>query len=378
MMVTGAGTLFEGGPPIKLQAWLIKADHPNIARRIVAAVLIGWLPLVVLSSLNAGGLSVLLTDFAVHARSLLAVPLLLLADSVCAPRLGFIARHFLDAGLVGEGDRARFETAEQSTRRLRDSAWAEVGVVVLAYAIVTVLIVSVTPGTFKAWHRSGESYSAAAWWHTFVSLPILLVLLLGWMWRLLLWVRFLWLMSRLDLHLIASHPDKAAGLHFVGYSARPWSILGLALGTVVAGRVANHVSSLSDLIDHKYAIAGVVVSAVLLFNAPLAVFTGNLLKTWQRGVFEYGALADEFGRQFERRWLAREAPVNEDILERPDFSAATDLYQVVDRVHEMGLLPVDLMSVGILTIATLLPFVPVVLMAVPFDVVVSALASLLR
>jgi hypothetical protein len=146
----------------------------------------------------------------------------------------------------------------------------------------------------------------------------------------------------------------------------------------VAGTVANRVASLTDLIDYKYAIGGVVVFAVLLFNAPLAVFTGSLLRTWRRGVFEYGALADEFGRQFERRWLAREAPVNEGILERPDFSAATDLYQVVDRVHEMGLLPVDLMSVGILTIATLLPFVPVVLMAVPFDVIVSALASLLR
>jgi hypothetical protein len=116
----------------------------------------------------------------------------------------------------------------------------------------------------------------------------------------------------------------------------------------------------------------------LLFNAPLAVFTGNLSKTWRRGVFEYGALADEFGRQFESSWLAREAGVNEGILARPDFSAATDLYQIVDRVHEMRLLPVDLPSVGVLAIATLLPFVPVVLMNVPFDVIVSTLASLLR
>ena len=64
--------------------------------------------------------------------------------------------------------------------------------------------------------------------------------------------------------------------------------------------------------------------------------------------------------------------MNEGILERPDFSAATDLYQVVDRVHEMRLLPVDLPSVGVLAIATLLPFVPVVLMNMPFDVIVGA------
>jgi len=35
-----------------------------------------------------------------------------------------------------------------------------------------------------------------------VSLPLLLVLFFGWLWRLFLWVRFLWCLSRLDLHLI--------------------------------------------------------------------------------------------------------------------------------------------------------------------------------
>jgi hypothetical protein len=249
---------------------------------------------------------------------------------------------------------------------------------VLAYAVVAALMSSVTLGSLPAWHRAGNSYSAAGWWHSLISLPILLGFFLGWMWRLFLWMRFLRLMSRLDLHLVASHPDKAAGLRFVGYSARTWSILGLVLGTVVAGTVANRVGSLTDLIAYKYAIVGVTAFAVLLFSAPLAVFTRNLSKTWRRGVFEYGALADEFGRQFESRWLAREAGANEGILERPDFSAATDLYQVVDRVHEMRLLPVDLPSVGVLAIATLLPFVPVVLMNVPFDVIVSTLASLLR
>jgi hypothetical protein len=67
--------------------------------------LIGWGPLAVLVAIQALALSsdragLLLLDFAVHARFLIAAPLFILAESVCIPRLGRTVRHFLDAGLV--------------------------------------------------------------------------------------------------------------------------------------------------------------------------------------------------------------------------------------------------------------------------------------
>lgn len=380
----GENGLFEGGPPLKLQRWLglLKPSAPNIARRAALAVLIAWLPLAVLATFTDGGLRAFLSDFAVHARFLIAVPALVLADAVCAPRLGAIALHFLHSGLVTSTDRPRFDAAVASTAKLRDSTLAETGVVLLSYAIVAALVYSRPDSDVPIWYRSsagtGLNVSPAGWWGLLVSLPLLLTLILGWAWRWILWTRFLWLMARLDLRLVPSHPDRAAGLTFAAYSVRACWPLGLAFGAIVAGVVANSVVHQGAAwLDYKYLVGGAVALSAAFFTAPLLVFFGGLLEAWRRGVFEYGELADGFGWQFERRWLGRDSPLDESVLERSDFSAATDLYQVVDRVHATRLVPIDPKSVVILAIATLLPFVPVALATQPLSTILNRLARLL-
>src|SRR5215831_503538 len=243
----GERELFEGGPPVTLETWLGlgRPGQPNFGRRALLVMLIGWMPLLVLTTVqgiaqDSGDPGAFLADIAVHARSLLAAPMLIVAVAVCAPRLDAIARQFLDAGLVGDPQRPRFDAAVASTRRWLQSPLAGFGVIALAYAAIAGLIPSFPVDQLPAWHRIGDaailSYSAAGWWHAFVSFPLLLLLLLGWMWRLCLWSRFLWLVSRLDLRLIPAHPDHAAGLIFVGHSLRALSVLALAR----AGAAANN------------------------------------------------------------------------------------------------------------------------------------------
>ena len=383
------GELFSVGPPYRLQAvlGLIGPEDLRIKRRALIAALVAWLPLAVLTAIRgdfaheSGGQS-LLSDFGVHARFLVAIPMLILADAMCGPRLGSTARHFIDARLVASADRARFDAAVASTRKLRDSTLVEIAVVILAYALVSALSYSVLESDVQGWHRSdpgrGLNPSPAGWWGLLVSLPILLILILGWAWRWILWTRLLWLVSRLDLRLIPSHPDRAAGLRFVSYTVRAWWPLGFTLGAIVAGVLATKiVHHEAVLFDYRYGITAVALTPVALFTAPLLVFFGKLLEAWRRGLFEYGELVDRFGRHFERKWLQQQAHTDDSILERPDFSAATDLYQVADRVHEMRLVPVDFRSLVMLAVATLLPFAPVVLLGLPFDDIVSALAGLL-
>ncbi len=372
------------GPSLKLHRWLgvAKPHAANIARRVALAILIAWLPLAVLSVFTDGALRIFLPDFAVHFKYLIALPVLVIADAVCAPRLSAIARNFLEAGLVTAADRPRFDAAIASTARLRDSVVADIGALVLAYTIVAALFYSLPDSAVTGWRRSetggGFSVSPAGWWLLLVSLPLLLTLILSWAWRWFLWARFLWLMARLDLQLVPSHPDRAGGLRFAAYSVGACTPLGFALGALIAGDVANAVVHQgAPLIGYRYLVVEVAALSVAFFTAPLLVFSGPLLQAWRRAVFAYGALADRFGHQFERRWLGRDSPVDESVLERPDFSAATDLYQVVDRVHDMRLMPIDLRSVVMLAIATLLPFVPVVLMALPFNTILDRLGGLL-
>jgi hypothetical protein len=122
--------------------------------------------------------------------------------------------------------------------------------------------------------------------------------------------------------------------------------------------------------------AGLLAALAILFTAPLSVFFPVLLKTWRQGVAEYGALALDVGDAFERRWLRGKTPASEG-LEKPDFSATTDLYGVVSNVYALRFVPVDITSVTALIVAMLLPFAPVVLLAIPPDAIWSGIQNLL-
>jgi hypothetical protein len=380
--------IFDGGPPSRLEAWLRlrKSGDRRVIRLAIGVVAIAWLPLLVLTAVQGDlmhrpGSGSFLQDFAVHARFLVAMPLLILTEAVCIPRLGAIARQFVESDLVLDSDRYRFDAALASTRRLHDSNVIELAVIAISYLAVTGLAFSVSQ-RFPAWQLAAgnglDHYSLAGWWHLLVSLPLLLMLLLGWVWRLLLWTRLLWQISHLNLHLLASHPDHAAGILFTGYSVRAWALPAMAPAVIAAGTIANRVvhDGVAPL-SYKYLVLGLVVCIVLLFTAPLLVFSRNLLAAWRAGILDYGALAERVGHVLESKWLARGQGFPEDPMETAAFSATTDLYQVVSNVYAMKFVPVDLQSVIFLAAVTLLPFVPVLLISEPLDVMLQKLASFL-
>ena len=184
--------------------------------------------------------------------------------------------------------------------------------------------------------------SLAGWWHALVSLPLLLVLLFGWLWRLVLWARFLVLVSRLDLRLIPGHPDRVGGLKFVSSSLRGFRLISLALGAMVAGSVANgELHRGKQVPDFKNLVIGLLVFLLILFAGPLTVFLKKLRETKRRGVFEYGALAAAVGTQFEAKWL-QQTTIDGTSLEVQDFSATTDLYSVAANVYAMREVPFTL------------------------------------
>jgi hypothetical protein len=383
-----SGELLYGGPPHRLQRslGLIKPGDTMIARRVELVVLAGWVPLAALAVAQSFILrnqmaKSFFSDFAVYARSLVAAPLFILAEADCVPRLGRVARHFLDAGLVTELDRARFDDAVASTKRLLGSGLAELIVAILAYGLVITLMIKVPPEELPSWYWLKSGYqvlSLAGWWNALVSVPLFILLFFGWLWRVFLWARFLWLMARLDLRLIPSHPDHAGGLMFVGDSLRAFWLVSFALGAIVAGQVANRITLYGEsLATFKHIAIGLVVFVLILFAGPLALFIGKLRETKRRGDFVYGALAGEVGRQFERRWLKRERGADGEALNAPDFSSVADLYGMVSNVYGMKDFPFGLRNLGLLIAVALLPFVPVALMVMPLNQIIKDLVKML-
>jgi hypothetical protein len=384
--------LFGNGPLLRLQQRVLGAGtaSPSVRRRplavelwhwAAAVALIGWLPLLLLVALapaQPGALRSLLLDFGVHCRSLLAAPILVLAEAISA-RLGEVAQHFTTGGLIAPSDRARFDGALDSTRRLAHSSVADWAAAALAYPILFLLFAA--GPLIPAWQRSGPGpleCSAAGWWHLLVSAPLLMLLLLGWFWRLLLWVRFLWSVSRLELVLSPAHPDRCAGLRFLGYSLSDFSALGFAFGTIVAGGLANQVvRGAVTLVEYRQDFVALALFVVVLFGAPLLLFSGPLLRTLRRGVYRYGRLAAGVGGQLEQKWLGGGPAPDEHSLEVQDFSAVTDLYQIAGNVYAMRLLVIDLRSIAILLVATVLPLLAVAAASLPLDVLRQVLSDLL-
>ena len=380
--------IFDGGPPLKLEKslGLIKPNERRSVQRAVLAVLIVWAPLFVISAIESlargeNKLSSLIVDLTVFSRYLIVVPLFILAEDGTIFRLGQIARHFIDAGVITAADRPRFDGIVAQARRLLNSALVEVLVVVITYLAMIILMRVFPDQDIPLWHKAGgggTGYSWAGWWHALVSAPVALVLLLGWLWRILIWGLFLFRVSRLDLGLMATHPDLVGGLQFVSLSVRAFLMLSFAISTSVAGGVAYRVLSLgSSFFSFIYVIAAVVILNLLLFAAPLLVFGGKLVEARRRGIIDYGGLAGVVGRQLEKKWLDNRSTVDEGALDVQHFSATTDLYQVVSNVYQMKPFPINNQDLIALIVVSLLPFLPALLLEMPLDEILSDLMKLM-
>jgi hypothetical protein len=94
-------------------------------------------------------------------------------------------------------------------------------------------------------------------------------------------------------------------------------------------------------------------------------------------MLHYGRLGSAVGAEFEQKWISRKVDIDASALEVPDFSAMTDLYQVVGNVYQVTDLPFGLKDLTPVVIAALIPFIPVVLMTVPLAEILNTVKSLL-
>src|SRR5262245_21894488 len=217
-----------GGPLYQLarRAHICGDALEMLHRRIIVITLFAWLPLLILSILDgrAWGSSVnvpFLKDIEVHVRLLVALPLLIIAELIVHLRMRATGRQFLERGLIADSSRARFDAAVGAALRLRNSVAAEVVLLAFVYFVGVFFIwprfVALNVATWYAVPAgsAGRHLQIAGWWYVFVSLPIFQLMLFRWYFRLFIWVRFLWQVSRCELRLVPTHPDRAGGLGFL-------------------------------------------------------------------------------------------------------------------------------------------------------------------
>lgn len=367
-------SLVLGGPLFQLMRRAHIADDTLalLTRRILVLAVVAWLPLFLLAGLEGhafgGSVAVpFLQDVEVHARFLVALPLLVLAELVVHQRMRPVVHQFLDRGLVRAEDVPRFLAARDAAMRLRNSVFAEVLLLAIVYLVGVPLVwrqyFALTTATWYATPGPGGSaLTLGGWWFGGVSVPVFQFLLLRWYFRILVWVRFLWQVSRIPLQLIPTHPDRVGGLGFLGNTVHAFLPLAMAHGALMSGWIASRIFHLgAGLLDFKVEVGVLAGFLLCVVCCPFLVFSSQLAQAKRRGLREYGTLAGRYVREFDARWLRGGAKPDEPLLGSADLQSLADLGSSFDVVREMRLVPVGRDALLQLAAAILLPIVPLAL-----------------
>jgi hypothetical protein len=202
-------------------------------------------------------------------------------------------------------------------------------------------------------------------------------LLLRWYFRLLIWVRFLWQVSRIDLSLVPTHPDQAGGLGFLANTVYGFSVLLMAHGAMLAAQIANRIFFAgAALQDFKMEIAVMVVFVMCLVFGPLLVFSPQLARAKRIGLNEYGTLAERYVRDFDGKWLRGAAPASEPLLGSADIQSLADMGNSFSVLRTMRLAPITRDAVLQLAAAVLVPLIPLLLTVMPVEELTRKLLGL--
>jgi hypothetical protein len=383
-------SLVLGGPLFQLfrSTHLCGNGLELVRTRIVVISLFAWLPLLLLSALNGqllGGTVAVpfILDVEVHVRFLVALPLLIAAELVVHQRMHLVVKQFLERKLIPESAMTRFDSAITSAFRLRNSVWAEVLLVALVYGVGVFIIWRLyTVLDTSTWQTApadtGTRLSPAGMWYAYVSLPLFQFLLLRWYFRIFIWMRFLWQVSRIDLSLLPMHPDRFGGLGFLSNTAYAFIPLAAAHGAVLSGQIANRIFHLgAALTAFKVEIALVVGFVQCLVFVPLLLFAFPLNRAKRAGLREYGTLGARYVREFDVKWLRGGTPANEPLVGSADIQSLADLGNSFEVVRSMRVAPVTRDAILQLAAATLVPVVPLLLTVMPLEELLKRLAGIL-
>jgi len=383
-------SLVLGGPLFQLlrRAHLSDDTLMLMRRRIIIISLIAWLPLLVLSALEGtmlgGRVAVpFLLDLEVHVRFLLAIPLLIVAELVVHQRMRPLVKQFLERNLIPESAMTRFDAAIASAFRLRNSVLAEVLLIALVYGVGVLIIWRQFLGLgtvtwFATPSVEGSRLSLAGIWYGYVSVPIFQFLLIRWYFRLFIWARFLWQVSRIELSLVPTHPDRVGGLGFLSKTVYAFAPLAVAHGALLAGMLANRIFYLgAKLPEFKGEIGVMVIFLLCVVFCPFLVFAPQLAQAKRTGLREYGTLAERYVREFDAKWLRGGAPADEPFVGSGDIQSLADLGNSFEVVQTMRVVPVTKEAFVQLVAATVAPVVPLALTMMPLEELLKKLFGVL-
>ena len=351
---------------------------------MLVITLFAWLPLAALSALEGHlfGRQTLtfVHDIELHVRFLVALPVLIYAELVVHRRIGPAVSRFLERRVITPEDVPKFDVAIDAAKRARNSPWLELALVLFVYTVGHWVWQNEVALEAATWYAvpdgAGLRLTHAGYWYALVSIPVFQIILFRWYFRLVIWFWLLWRVSRLNLHLLPTHPDRAGGIGFLGASSYAFAPILFAQGALTAGLIAGRVFYQGqNLPSFRITIAAVVAFFVLVILGPLTMFTPHLSRAKRNGLAAYGTLATTYADDFDQKWV-RGGAKGEAILGTADIQSLADLGNSYAVVREMQPVPFTLSDAGQLAAAVALPLLPLLLTVMPLEELVTRLIKI--
>jgi hypothetical protein len=327
-----------------------------------AALALAWVPIVVLGiahELATGRTVPLLHNVAVHVRLLVGTPVLLFLDRMFPVECRKVIDHLDRCGFVPAPCRARFDRLVARTGRFTGWWMPEV---LLACAALAVGIAALAGYTSIGAVQAHPGMSAAEGWYGLVGLPLYEFLLFRSLWRWGIWVTFLVGLSRIDLDLDPTHPDRRAGLSVLNKPSLTYcAVLLFIMSAVLAAEWYGHLQydTLSSFIP-LLALTAAVASTIAI--APLLLFAPRLYRARRDTLLALGGHAAAAGRRW---WRARQR--GESALDRDaqSLAAISDIYR--DTVKTISLVPFGKRELLLVLASATVPVLPVVFLSIPYE-----------
>ena len=370
-------SLFGGGPfhgAIRKLHLVDAAGKPRIATIVAVA----WLPIALggaLRYLRGLPLDPLVTDLSVHARFLVALPLLLLSTQLLERQCGGAVATAYAAQLA---EPRALDGILERAEKMRDSGWVELALALGALTIGQLGQWGIGAGPTGLFHgiERHPDWSVMRVSVGTVSFPLWQFLSARWLWRWIIWTYVLVRVSRAPLAATAAHPDHAAGLGCFAWPLAGYLWYVGAFASVFAG------ASATQMIDHEITVAAVapvaailIVAAILVGYAPLLAFTPKLYAAKRSDLAKYTLLGFEYMRDFNAKWLG--ASREEKLLGTPDIQSLNDIGAAFQMVLTTRLTVFAPARLKMVVVAVVLPMLPLLATMIPLKSVMPRLASVM-
>jgi hypothetical protein len=357
--------LNRGGPFHRLERGVgLVREAPDDPRRLAkASVLLGWVPLALLSVLDLarGRPAPLMLSLQVHAVTLVALPLFFWSEAVIDWRVHHALSSLNEDHFLSDSARQRLERIVQSAERWRSSWILELVIYAVALANGVLLVFGARTPLFPV---PRQRFAPEEVYYFIVVLPLVHFVALRLIVRWLIWIGMLVGIARTPLSIEPLHPDRAGGLAPMHGPSVGFGVWLAGLSTMIAAGWGDLiVQSGENLRSFEAEFTLFVGLGVVAAAGPLLLFFPQLRLARTLGRLHYGSFATGYCRSFRARWLGP-VPESKEVLGTPDLQSLADLGNSLSFVEKMRPVPFGTELLLELIYLMVVPMLPLSLSAV--------------